>query len=89
MNPRSPTLLLLLLAAPKGQVRVEGDAAEIVLAPPTGSRLAVPAGVPAGSYSVYARFGDEELFRAGQVEVPEGGNVTVRCSSSLRRCVGR
>ncbi len=73
------------LAPGMGRVSVTGDAEQVVLLSSDGSFS--PGIVPSGTYRVQARFPGGELISAGQVVVPTGKEVTLRCTSGFFKCV--
>ena len=67
-------------------VELTGDALDVKLLDEAGLRHD-PGTIDPGLYHIHARFeGDDAPMRAGQVQVSEGAQVTVRCESAARRC---
>jgi hypothetical protein len=68
-----------------GRVQVEGDAREVWLEA-GGERLSLEGPVPAGSYTVRARWDDGAVRLSGKVEVHAGGITRLRCASFVLAC---
>ncbi len=68
-----------------GRIAVGGPFLEVAFQGPSG--WVDPGEVPAGRYQVHADFGKGAgLQWMRQVDVPEGGRVTVRCDPEFERC---
>ncbi|MFH1463999.1 MAG: serine/threonine-protein kinase [Pseudomonadota bacterium] len=68
-----------------GLVRVTGDAEQVELHSSAG--VFPPGLVPAGTYRVQARFPGRDPVAAGQVVVPSGKEVSLRCDAGFIKCV--
>ena len=65
-------------------MRVTGDATLVQFK--SGSRRYGAGELPPGTYSIEARFPDQEPIPAGTIEVGSGQTLTVHCSAGFRRC---
>lgn len=73
-------------AAPAGpMVRFSGDARSVSLSG-GGRRYTLPAGVPAGTYSVIVAFAGGQPEPTGQVTIPGDREVTLVCAAAFGRC---
>ena len=82
--PPAPPVKTPSPAPAEAQVVVEGDASELFL---LGEAGRFPAGaVPAGTYTVQARFEGRGLVEAGTVELAPGAQVTLTCDSGFALC---
>ena len=70
-----------------GRVEVTGDAIDLTLEG-EGGRFKISNGrqIPAGTYTLVARFDDREQFLFGTVTVRPGAHVAIRCSRELLHC---
>ena len=68
-----------------GFIRASGDKAEVWVKGDAGT-FALDATVPAGQYTVMARFGGARSVRAGKLTVEDGQDVVLKCDQSLSRC---
>ena len=64
---------------------VTGDAKAVSLQKGTRT-VKLPGTVPAGEWTLLASFGGEPARAVGQVTIPEGGAVSIACSSSFELC---
>ncbi|MFH1466478.1 MAG: hypothetical protein ABIO70_18990, partial [Pseudomonadota bacterium] len=71
-------------AAASGQVAVTGDAEVVVLVSAAGRFP--PGEIPAGSYTVEARFPGRGQVQAGRVQVAAGASVKLNCDSGFALC---
>jgi cytoskeletal protein RodZ len=84
-KPAAPTARPTARPAPKpARITVKGDASELFLLGSAG-RFS-PGELPAGSYTVQARFEGRGLVEAGQVELSPGAQVTLTCDSGFALC---
>jgi hypothetical protein len=68
-----------------GEVLVGGDAREVWLE--AGSRrVALDGPVPAGSYTVWARWDDGVVRLSGKIEVQAGRITRLKCASFVLAC---
>jgi hypothetical protein len=72
-----------------GAIEVAGDAVKVALE--QGDKvLAVPGKVPAGEYAILAAFAaDEEMVKAGSLEVDADGSMLVDCRSKEMACAAK
>jgi serine/threonine protein kinase len=70
--------------APTAHVSIAGDASELFLVGAAGRFP--PGDLPAGSYSVQARFDGRGLVEAGTVQVDPGARITLTCDSGFALC---
>ncbi len=71
-------------APAKATVSAQGDATELFLLGTSGRFP--PGEIPAGSYTIHARFEGRGLVEAGQVELKPGSAVTLTCDSGFALC---
>ena len=61
------------------------SAAQVHLVGADGSH--VPGRIPAGTYTVEARFADGSVDRSTTIHLKDGGAVRLSCSAAMKSCV--
>ncbi len=80
------TLLFILPPpVPHGEVRATGVVVRLTNDAHTLTVGEQPSPVPAGSYQVYALFGDDAVV-ASTLDLEAGEQIAIRCEPSIRRC---
>lgn len=87
-DPESrPRLVDQLRLAVKSTYTVRGDALAVWLVGPDGSKHSAGAQIPAGNYTIKARFQSwDGVVDAGVVQILPGSAVTITCKEALLSC---